>query len=171
MKITFKIVSLCIILLLLSAMSITLYAEGPQNSTITATVVAHNSPTYSVVVPTGITADDLYRTSEDSYVDEKFAIRVSEILTLDDGQEICVRVYAENGEFTLQNADGSSTLTYKVFSNANEEQSLQNGDIFATFTEVGEQVGFIRINQKHITQADTYTGNLRFSFSVNSIEE
>lgn len=166
-----KIFSILMLLLLLGSMSMTLHAEEIGGSNVTATVVANNSPTYSVVVPTNITADDLYRTSEDQYVDKAFVIRVSEILSLNDNQQICVRVYGDNNVFALQNADGTSTLSYKVFSNANEEQSLKNGDIFATFTEVGEQGGFIRINQKDITKADTYTGNLRFSFSVSDIDE
>ena len=170
MKIPFKMISLCIILLLLSTMSITLYAESPQNATVTATVIANNTPIYSVQVPTGITAEDLQRTSESEYVDKEFTISIPEVLSLE-GQQICVRVYGDNGMFALQSSDGRSVLPYKVYSNANPENALQNGDIFATFTEVGEQSGFVRIDQKDITKADTYTGNLRFSFSVSDIVE
>ena len=172
MKIIIKFFSFFLILLLLSAMSITLCAEGAgsSNATVTATVIANNSPVYSVAVPTGITADNLIRTSESSFVDTKFTIHVSEVITLN-GQQICVLVSGSDGEFVLKNADGTSTLPYKVYSKVNEDKSLNNGDIFATFTEEGSQEGFIRIDQKNITKADTYSGNLRFSFFVSDVEE
>ncbi len=170
MKITFKIVSLCMILLLLGAMSLTLYAESPQSSTVTATVIATNTPTYSVQVPTGITAEDLQRTSGSDPVDKPFVISIPEVLSLD-GRQICVRVYGDNGVFALQSSDGKSVLPYSVYSNADPDTALQSGDIFATFSAVGEQGGFVRIDQKDITKADTYTGNLRFSFFVSDIEE
>ena len=170
MKITFKLVSLCIVLLLLGSLSVTLYAESPQNATLSATVIATNTPTYSVQVPTGITAEDLQRTTESDYVDKEFTIGVPEVLSLN-GKQICVRVYGDNGVFALQNADATSWLRYEVYSNANTTLPLQSGDVFATFTAVGEQSGFVRIDQKDITHADTYTGNLRFSFFVSDIEE
>ena len=88
-----------------------------------------------------------------------------------EGKQIDVRVYGDDGVFALKNADGSSWLPYEVFSKADAQKALQSGDIFATFTEVGEANGFIRIDQKNITQADTYTGTLRFSFSVSDIIE
>ena len=59
----------------------------------------------------------------------------------------------------------------QVYSNANAEQALGSGDVFAIFTEEGEQSGFVRIDQKDILKTDTYTGNLRFSFFVGDIEE
>lgn len=48
MKITVKFFSLFLVLLLLSAMSVTLYAE---ESNVTATAIANNSPIYTIVVP------------------------------------------------------------------------------------------------------------------------
>ncbi|MBQ4273608.1 MAG: hypothetical protein IJB94_01380 [Clostridia bacterium] len=170
MKMTLKIVSLCAILLLLGAMTLTLYAEEPQSSTVSATVIATNTPTYSVIVPTGITADDLQRTSESDFVDKEFTISIPEVLSLD-GRQICVRVYGDNGVFVLQGSDGTSTLPYQVYSNANTEQALASGDVFAIFTQEGEQSGFVRIDQKDILKTDTYTGNLRFSFFVGDVEE
>ena len=167
MKMTMRFCSLLLILLLLSAMTLPLYAA---ESNVTATVIATNSPTYTVVVPSEILADDLQRTPETSYYKEDFTIRVSEVTSLDD-KKIEVRVYGDDGVFALKNTDGSSILAYEVFSTANEENALQNGDVFATFTQVGEASGFIRIDQKNITQADTYTGTLRFSFSVSDIGE
>ena len=167
MKLTIKICSLLFVLLLLGAMTVTLYAE---EATVTATVIAKNTPSYTVVVPEEISADDLIRTPETSYYKEEFTVSVTEAFNLD-GKKIEVRVYGDDGVFALKNADGSSTLPYEVFSNENVDNALQSGDVFATFTKVGETSGFIRINQKNITTADTYTGNLRFSFSVSDIEE
>ncbi len=167
MKIAIKICSLLLVLLLLSAMTVTLYAS---ESNVTATVIATNTPTYTIVVPEDISADDLQRTPETSYYKEAFTISVPEVLFLD-GKKIEVRVYGDDGVFALKNADGSSMLPYEVFSSANVENALQSGDIFATFTQVGNASGFIRIDQKNITAADTYTGNLRFSFSVSDVEE
>lgn len=167
MKATIKIFSLLLILLLLVAMTVTICAE---EANVTATVIATNGPTYSVVVPTEISAGDLLRTPETSYYQKDFTISVPEVLFLD-GKQIDVRVYGDDGVFALKNADGSSWLPYEVFSKADAQKALQSGDVFATFTEVGEANGFIRIDQKNITQADTYTGTLRFSFSVSDIEE
>ena len=168
MKITTKIISLCLVLLLMGAMSVTLYAE---ETTVTATAIASNSPIYTVVVPQEITStEDLQRTETTSYHNEAFTVSVTEALFLD-GKQISVRVWGEDGTFVLKNADGSSTLPYEVFSNTNAESALQDGDVFATFTTVGSQSGFVRIDQKNITKADIYTGNLRFSFSLSDIEE
>ena len=167
MKITVKIFSIFLILFLLSAISVTLYAE---ETTVTATAIATNSPTYTIVVPQEITADDLQRTATTSYRTVDFDIEVPEILFLD-GKQINVRVYGDDGVFALKNADGSSILPYEVFSKENTGVALKNGDVFATFTEVGTKSGFVRIDQKNITIADTYTGNLTFSFSVSDIEE
>ena len=167
MKLSIKIFSLLLILLLLGAMTVTIYAE---EATVTATVIATNGPTYTVVVPSEISAADLIRTPETSYYKKNFTISVPEALFLE-GKQIDVRVYGDDGVFALKNADGSSILPYEVFSDANAQKALQSGDVFATFTEIGEQSGFVRMDQKNITQADTYTGNLRFSFSVSDIEE
>ena len=167
MKITAKLVALVLVLLLFGAMSVTLSAE---ESTVTATAIADNSPIYTIVVPTEISADDLQRTETTSYYDESFTISVPEAMILD-GKQISVRVWGDDGEFALKNADGSSTLPYAVFSNANIEDALQNGDVFATFTAAGSQGGFVRIDQKNITKADVYTGNLRFFFAIEDIGE
>ena len=167
MKITVKIISFFIVLLLIAAFSVTLYAE---EATVTATVIATNSPTYTVVIPQEITsAEDLQRTETTSYHKEAFTVSVPEALFLE-GKQITVRVWGEDGLFVLKNADESSTLPYEVFSDA-EENALQNGDVFASFTEVGSQSGFVRIDQKNITQSDIYTGNLRFSFALEDINE
>jgi hypothetical protein len=72
--------------------------------------------------------------------------------------------------FALQSSDGTATLPYQVYSTDNTEQALNSGDIFAIFTDAGEQSGFVRIDQKDITKTDTYTGNLRFSFFVSDAE-
>ena len=167
MKTTVKICSLLLVLLLLGAMTVTLYAE---ESNITATVIATNAPTYTISVPSDLSADDLVRTPGTSYYQKEFTISISDMVFLD-GKKIDVRVYGDDGVFALKNSDGTAILPYDVFSNQNVENALQNGDVFATFTEVGEAGGFIRIDQKNITVADTYTGNLRFSFSVSDIEE
>lgn len=171
MKITTKLFSLFLVLVLLSSMPLTLCAEGSGSSaaTVTATVIANNSPVYSVAVPTGISAEDLQRTAESSPRDIPFTIHISEILTLNDRQ-ICVLVSGSDGEFVLKNEDGTSTLPYKVYSKTNEDKALESGGIFATFTGVGQQDGFVRIDQKDITRADTYTGNLRFTFTLIDAE-
>jgi hypothetical protein len=80
MKMTMRLCSLLLILLLLGAMTLPLYAA---ESNVTATVIATNSPTYTVVVPSEILADDLQRTPETSYYKEDFTIRVSEVTFLD----------------------------------------------------------------------------------------
>ena len=167
MKITIKIIALCLVLLLMGAMSITLYAA---ETTVTATAIINNSPIYTVVVPQEITStEDLQRTETTSYHDEAFTICVTEALFLE-GKQINVRIYGEDGVFALKNADGSSTLPYEVFSDANIESALQDGDVFATFTAIGSQSGFVRIDQKNITRADVYTGKLRFSFALEDID-
>ena len=167
MRFTRKIITLLLVLALLSLMSITLYAA---EATVTATVVATNTPTYTVIVPPELSATDLQRTETSVYYQKEFIVSVPEVSFLD-GKQIEVRVWGGNGVFALTNADGNSILPYEVFSNANTDLSLQNGEIFATFTEPGEASGFVRIDQKNITRADTYTGNLMFSFSVSDLTE
>ena len=167
MRLAKKIFSLVLIFALICMMSITLYAA---EANVTATVIANNAPTYTVIVPPEIPVADLQRTETTSYYQKEFVISVPEVTYLD-GKQIEVRVWGEDGLFALKNADGSSMLPYEVFSNANPDASVHNGEIFATFVEIGEASGFIRIDQKNITQADTYTGNLMFSFSVSNIEE
>lgn len=167
MRFTRKIITLLLVLALLSLMSITLYAA---EATVTATVVATNTPTYTVIVPPELSTTDLQRTETSVYYQKEFIVSVPEVSFLD-GKQIEVRVWGGNGVFALTNADGNSILPYEVFSNANTDLSLQNGEIFATFTEPGEASGFVRIDQKNITRADTYTGNLMFSFSVSDLAE
>lgn len=167
MRFTRKIITLLLVLALLSLMSITLYAA---EATVTATVVATNTPTYTVIVPPELSATDLQRTETSVYYQKEFIVSVPEVSFLN-GKQIEVRVWGGNGVFALTNADGNSILPYEVFSNVNTDLSLQNGEIFATFTEPGEASGFVRIDQKNITRADTYTGNLMFSFSVSDLTE
>ncbi len=169
MKATVKICSLLLVLLLLSTMTVTLYAED-GSSNVTATVISTNAPTYTISVPSDLSADDLVRTPGTSYYQKEFTVSISDAVFLD-GKQIDVRVYGDDGVFALKSSDGTAILPYDVFSNQNIEKALQNGDVFATFTQVGEADGFIRIDQKNITVADTYTGNLRFSFSVSDIGE
>ena len=88
MKATIKIFSLLLILLLLGAMTVTICAE---EANVTATVIATNGPTYSVVVPTEISAADLLRTPETSYYQKDFTISVPEVLFLE-GKQIDVTV-------------------------------------------------------------------------------
>ena len=167
MKFTTKICSILLVLFLLSMLTPTLYAE---ETNVTATVIATNGPTYTVVIPAEISVDDLRRTPETSYYKRNFTISVPEVSLLN-GKQIEVRVLGDDGAFALKNTDGSAILPYEVFSATGAETALQSGDIFATFVGVGNAQGFIRIDQKNISTADTYTGNLRFSFSVSDIEE
>ena len=171
MKITVRIFAFFLAVVLLSALSTPLYAEGSgsSSSTVTATVIANNSPVYSVAISSSISAEDLQRTAQSSPRDIPFTIQVSEILTLNNRQ-ICVIVSGSDGEFVLRNGDGTSTLPYQVFAKENKNHSIHSGEIFATFTEIGKREGFVRIDQKNITAADTYTGNLHFTFTLIDVE-
>ena len=167
MRFSKKIFSFVLILTLFCLMSITLSAA---ESTVSATVVSTNAPTYTVIVPPEIPVADLQRTEVSVYYQKEFVISIPEASFLD-GKKIEVRVWGEDGVFALKNADGSSYLPYEVFSTgADLEVAVQNGEVFATLTEVGDASGFVRIDQKNITRADTYTGSLTFSFSVSDIE-
>lgn len=171
MKITIRIFAFFLAVVLLTALSTPLYAEGSgsSSSTVTAKVIANNSPVYSVAISSTISAEDLQRTAQSCPKDIPFTIQVSGILTLNDRQ-ICVIVSGSDGEFVLQNSDGTSTLPYQVFAKANEDEAIKSGEIFATFTEIGNREGFVRIDQKNITEADTYTGNLHFTFTLIEAE-
>lgn len=171
MKTTIRIFAFFLAIVLLSALSTPLYAEGSgsSSSTVTATVIASNSPVYSVAITSTLSAENLQRTAQNCNHDIPFTIEVSEILTLNDRQ-ICVIVSGSDGEFVLQNGDGTSTLPYQVFAKANEDESINSGEIFATFTEIGKREGFVRIDQKNIKEADTYTGNLHFTFTLIEVE-
>ncbi len=162
MKMTKQLCTLLLALLMFVAMPLTLHA---QESTVTATVIATNEPTYQITIPNIVEANDLHRTAGTSYYQKEFSISVSEIDFLN-GKEICVRVYGDDGEFALYNADRSDKLAYEVYSTADTENALNSGDVFASFTEPSTQNGYIQIDQKDITREDTYTGNLSFAFFI-----
>lgn len=165
MKLTIKIFALFLMLVLMGTMTTTICADGSGSSSVTATVIANNSPLYSVSIPTGISADNLQRTAESSYKDTDFAIQVMDAIALN-GQKIYVKVSSDNGSFVLKNANGTSTLPYAVYAKNAPETPITYNGVFATFEGQEKQMGFIRIDQKDIRQADTYTGNLRFTFYV-----
>ncbi len=168
MKAMTKILAFVLALAMLSAMSLTLHAQE-VNSNVTATVIAANEPTYQITIPETLSAENIQRTTESSYYTHDFSIAVSEISFLN-GKEICVRVYAEDGEFLLTNSDGNYTLAFDVFSYADTQNALASGDIFARFAEDGKQDGFIRLDRKDVQTSDTYTGNLRFAFFLADAE-
>ena len=165
MKLTIKIFAFFLMLLLMGTLTATICADGSGSSSVTATVIANNSPLYSVSIPTGISAEGLQRTAESSYKDTEFAIQIMDTIGLN-GQKIYVKVSSDVGSFVLTNANGTSTLPYTVYAKNNPETSLTYNGVFATFEGQEKQLGFIRIDQKDIRQADTYTGNLRFTFYV-----
>ena len=165
MKLTTKIFAFFLILVALVSMTVTICAEEANGATVTAKVIANNSPLYSVAIPTGISVEDLKRTAESSYSETEFSIQVMDTIGLN-GQKIYVRISGEDGAFVLKNEAGTSTLPYAVSTKENKENPVGNGKVFATFVGQGKQYGYILIDQKNIKQADTYTGNLRFTFSV-----
>lgn len=163
-----KLFSLLLVLVMLSFMTLTLHAQS-AGTTITATVIATNEPSYQITIPSSISAENLNKTAESDYHKENFSIAVSQIDFLN-GKQICVRVYAENGVFEMYNSTKSSTLPYQVFSTADTINALESGDVFAVFSEPGSQDGYIQIDKKDINVADTYSGNLSFAFFITDAE-
>lgn len=167
MKTMKKLFAILLAITLICATPLTLCA---QEANVTATVIAANEPTYQITIPASLSADDLHRTAETDYYEKEFEVSINEVSFLN-GKVITVRVYSENGDFVLQGTDHDETLAFEVFSTADLTNPLESGDVFATFDEARAQTGMIRIDQKDIRVADTYTGSLSFAFFVTDTNE
>ena len=156
-------------MLLFLCMSILLATSMPicaaQNTTVSATVIANNAPTYQITIPATIEASDLSRTAQSSIYCKEFAVTVSSVSELN-GKQICLRLYSEGEGFHLKNSDTEDLLPFAVHGPITPDTPLQSGDVFARFSEAKTETGSIRIDQKDILSSGTYTGSILFSISV-----
>lgn len=144
-------------------------SAAAQSTNISATAIAANAPNYEMTIPATIRTQDLHRTTGSDVYSESFEITVSD-LTLLNGRRICVRLYSEDDCFALYHAESGVALPFEVYGPLQTDVPMKNGDVFAYFTTPGAQTGYIRIDQKDITTAGTYSGAIHFAVSVASGE-
>ena len=165
-KVALLLLSLC----LLFALPLSLSAESSeaQSSNVSATVIAINSPSYNVEIPQLVGGETLYRTSGSSIYTEEFQFTVSDVSFLN-GRSLCIRLYSEDGEFHLYNSEAQATLPFLVYGPLDEDTPLENGDVFAYYSEGDETAtytGYIAIDRKDITADGAYEGTVNFSISI-----
>ena len=155
---------------ILFSLPITLSAENAeaQDSIFSATVIAVNTPAYTIEIPQSIGTDQLYRTDGSATHTEEFEISISDVSFLN-GRKLCVRLYSEDGTFNLYHTDTGDALPYLVYGPMDENTPMVNGDVFAYYTEQdAEKVceGRIVVDQKDIRVGGDYEGSLKFSVSI-----
>lgn len=157
-------------LVLFFAFPLSLSAESgdTQDATLSATVIAANVPSYEITIPESIGTDQLNRTSGTALHTETFTISIANVSFLN-GRRICVRLYSEDGTFQLYHAETNTPLPYLVYGPASASVPMQNGDVFAYYTEDDADksyTGSIVIDQKDIRAEGTYTGSVNFAVSI-----
>ncbi|MBQ7347911.1 MAG: hypothetical protein IJW55_08130 [Clostridia bacterium] len=132
-------------------------------------------PTYTVSIPAELGAEDLMQTSTALNKLLPFTVSASDIDYLFGEQEVVVSIRTESGEFVLENAKRTHKLYYSVYntSDTGTGTAIENGNIFAVFTEDGEMTvnGRIEIDQSQIVYTDEYTGTIIFDIALAAVEQ
>ncbi len=160
----YRILLLVLAMCFLVAVPLVLCA-ATQNTNLSATAIAENSPNYELTIPTTIRSQELYRTTGSDVYSQAFDISVSEVEFLN-GRRLCVRLYSETDAFVLRHATEDAALPFAVYGPLDLQSPMKNGDVFAYFTAPGTQTGYIRIDRQNITVAGTYSGSINFAVSV-----
>ena len=170
-KLALLLLSLC----LLFSLPLSLSAESneAQSSTVSATVIAINSPSYNVTIPDLVGSTTLYRTSGSELYTEEFTFTVSNVSFLN-GRSLCIRLYSEDGEFYLYNKTANAKLPFLVYGPLATDTPLKSGDVFAYYSEGDETSSYkgrIAIDCKDITADGDYEGTVNFSISIIEPQE
>lgn len=125
-------------------------------------------PTYIVIIPESINFGDLTRmdasaTDSAAIVKQSFHVTVTNIANLFD-QQISVKV--TNLSFKLMS--GAAVLPFSVYSGTNTTV-LGTNSVFTSFTANRSQDGAVKIDQRQITAAGSYSGTLNFAISVENV--
>ncbi len=163
-----KWLSVCFLTCVLAfSFPLRLCADG---TSVKVTVVAASAPDYQITIPATVNTADLNRTSGSSIYSQDLTVTVSDVDFLN-GKRICLRLYTEDGRFLLTDEASGATLPYTVYAPGDTEKTtaLQNGDVFAAFTEPGSQTGSLCIDRSDIRETGTYTGAILFSITQESI--
>ena len=132
------------------------------------------APTYSVVIPSTIDVGELRQTDEadpDRHSLTKFTVEVNNVSNLFGEKEIQVSVKSgdQSGIFYLVD-DNGIILPFELFADENTQTLINNGDVFAKFTQNGSVDAWIRIDQSKISQSGIYNGVLIFSYSIADVD-
>ena len=133
------------------------------------------APTYSVVIPSTIDVGELRQTDEadpDRHSLTKFTVEVNNVSNLFGEKEIQVSVKSgdQSGIFYLVD-DNGIILPFELFADENTQTLINNGDVFAKFTQNGSVDAWIRIDQSKISQSGIYNGVLIFSYSIADVDQ
>ncbi|MBQ7336172.1 MAG: hypothetical protein IJW92_06850 [Clostridia bacterium] len=172
-KIVLQKLMLCLLMLsvLSSATMLSAVAESSGSSTVHATVIAASAPSYEITIPSTITTEEINRTSTSSLYRQAFTIEVSDPDYLN-GQQVCVRLYSPSSTFELYNEEAGVSLPFSVYGPyLGDTTKMENGDIFAIYTEAGSNTGYIEVDRMDITAEGTYSGSVNFIFSVENMNQ
>ncbi|MBQ8310811.1 MAG: hypothetical protein IJX80_07355 [Clostridia bacterium] len=155
-----------VLLLLCTALllSTTLTVSAEQQSTpVSATVIAQNSPTFTLTIPATLETESVTRTSESTPYSIPFEITMSDLSALN-GKTVFLHLYSGDDGFNLRNEN--TLLPFTVYGPLDPVTPLKNGDLFASFTEAKTETGRIQIDQKDITSSGSYSGSILFSVTI-----
>ena len=138
------------------------------STTIQATTTLNNAPDFMLSIPTVIPMDDIQRTAESSIKSKSFSVKLSDVSDMN-GQKVDISVATPNGVFALYYDIYS--LPYQLYNQASGGVLLKNGDLFASFTQNGEVIGRVEVDEMNIPATGTYSGSLQFIVTVREQTE
>ncbi len=139
------------------------------------TISVHASvpkPTFTVSIPATIEVGKLKQELPNTPAAVKstvFSVTASNVDNLFNEKQIVVSVSGTDGVFALYDED--YMLHYEIYNTETGGEKLASGDVFATFTQNGAQVGRLDIDQSQITRKGSYSGTVIFDVRVTNIEE
>ena len=167
-----KMIFLCILsVCLISLTSLSVFAtEATSSSGVNIQVSTNviNYPSFSMEIPTTIPMGELQRTASSSVVSKSFSVKMNAEQALS-GQKVDVYLKTPDGQFVL--TSGVYSLAYTVYNRESGGDPMTSGDLFASFTEAGEQKGRVEVDQVNITAEGTYAGTIQFVVVVSEVNE
>ena len=156
--------SVMLLLCLSMLLTMTLPISAEQSTTVSATVIARNAPSYHISIPATIEVTELSYTAESTVYSKEFDVTVSDLSAMN-GTQITLRLYTGEHGFYLCNDSTGSLLPFAVHGPITPDTPLQSGDVFARFAAEKTETGSIRIDRKDILASGIYTGSILFSIS------
>ena len=154
-----KIFTLCIIALILTLTSVNAdeIELGTWNEVDSATcsVFMHMNSTYSIMIPSVITADGSWQSISAGSLD------------LCPGDEVIVRVHGiDNNKVILNTENGKVMEAYMYLSNGSDGP-VTDGSVIAKFTDEDRSGNSFMVYWQSSQGAGNYYGNLTFDVSLN----
>ena len=149
-------------ILIMSFSTVAVYAKS-NSVVIEATTTLNNTPDFMISIPTVIPMEDIQRTAESSVKSKSFSVKLNDAEGLD-GKQVDVFVQTPGGSFDLY--CDVYRLPYQLFNQADGGTPLASGDLFASFTQSGEVMGRVEVDEMNIPATGTYSGSLQFLVTV-----